>query len=702
VRNAFAPASFTALWLDVPASERRADGITQVDCATPAEEALTIALAMREVLETPGKTAALVTPDRAIATRVAAHLKRWGVAADDSAGQPLVATKAGELALELAAVLADGFGPVELISLLSHPLVRADVPDSRRQWMDQVRELDLVLRGPRPASGLSMLTALLTDRASAPKISEREKTKRQALLQWWIDEALTLLDGPATALVDGGKTSLVGMLTSLRHGLSALSGDRVWTGADGRALSALLEEVESVGGLLNVPVEPRDLVSLLKQLMRDVAVRPPQGGHPRLFIWGLIEGRLQRADRMILAGLNEGQWPQKPSPDPWLPPAIRRRLGLPGLERSSGLAAHDFASALGSPEVIVTRSQREGSAPTVASRLLLRLSALVGDNLGRGDAAQLAKLAVALDSCDGPQPMARPAFMPSADQRPQALSVTEVDTLLADPFAFYARNALGLRRLDPLDAEPTPAWRGTLVHAALEQWLKHPQRSSDSIEPIIASLLAGPGVSAVLRTLWAPRIYPPLQWAAERIVTEQIAGRIPLVEASERRGSTQVGGVSLSGMPDRVDRLADGSLAIVDYKTGSGPNKNAVEQLFALQLGLLGLIAQAGGFTGRSERVSTFEYWRMNKGQTKDRKGQFGWIDTPFKKTKDAAIHADNFVDEARHRFEAAVARWLKGNQPFTAKLEPDFALYADYDQLMRLEEWYGRENASTNDGGIV
>lgn len=698
VMNMFAAAAFTADWLTIASSGRRSDGISQVDCATPAEEALTIALAMRDVLETPGKTAALVTPDRAIATRVAGHLKRWGVTADDSAGQPLVTTKAGEFALSLAGVLAGGFAPVDLISLLSHPHVKAADPEGRRLWMDQVRALDLVLRGPRPASGLAMMTALLEERAGAERISGFERQSRQALLQWWESEVVPLLSIAAAQLSTSGAVPLVHMLKGLREGLSALSDERVWTGADGRALAALLEDVESVGGLLDLPVAAGELVPLLRQLMRDVAVRPPQGGHPRLFIWGLIEGRLQRADRMILAGLNEGQWPQKPSPDPWLPPVVRRRLGLPGLERASGLAAHDFASALGSPEVIITRSQREGSAPTVASRLLLRLTALVGNQLMSGEAQQFADLAVALDSCDQPQPMHRPAFTPEAARRPQAMSVTEVDTLLADPFAFYARNALGLRRLDPLDAEPTPAWRGTLVHTVLELWLKQAQRSTDSIRPIMDAKLAGPGISPVLRALWAPRLYPPLQWAVETIVADQVAMvRTPLVNASETRGKTTLGGIQLSGMPDRVDRLADGSLAIIDYKTGSGPNKNVVDNLFALQLGLLGLIAEDGGFTGKREQVSTFEYWRMNKGQGKARKGQFGWIDTPFKKKADAAVDAGNFVDKARDRLAGAVARWLTGSDPFVAKLEPEFAPYADYDQLMRLEEWYGREAATTD-----
>ena len=66
---------------------------------------------------------------------------------------------------------------------------------------------------------------------------------------------------------------------------------------------------------------------------------------PRIFIWGLLEARLQKADLMILGGLNEGVWPSLPRPDPWLAPQIRRQSGPAGLEFRTGLAAHDFMSA---------------------------------------------------------------------------------------------------------------------------------------------------------------------------------------------------------------------------------------------------------------------------------------------------------------------------------------------------------------------
>ncbi len=686
VRQLFAPAEHTAQWQHVKRAERDPAGIAQVECATPAEEALAIALAMREVLETPAKTAALVTPDRAIATRVAGHLARWGIVADDSAGQPLTSTPAGELLLSLAGAAASGFAPVELIALLSHPYVATN---DRLPWLTHVRELDLVLRGPRPAAGLAKIDALLLARSrKADGTPDPDKVR---LRSWWSTIVMPLLISVEGRFAADAAVDLATVLATLRQALALLSVDTIWTGAAGRALAVLFEEVEADAAELTAPVDPREVVPLLAQLMRDVAVRPPQGGHSRLSIWGLIEGRLQRADRMILAGLNEGQWPQLPSPDPWLAPMLRKRLGLPGIDRPTGLAAHDFASALGAGEVLITRSQRQGTAPTVPSRLLLRLEALVGDRAlmtGEGD---YAALAAALDSCASPQPMPRPAPAPPREKRPTRLSVTEVDTLLADPFAFYARNALGLYSLDPLDAEPTPAWRGIMVHGVLERWLKEGAASVDRVDALLDEELAGPGVSPLLRALWAPRLRPALRWAVGEMVRMQREdGRAPILAASEERGHIDIDGIRLTGKPDRIDRLADGSLAVIDYKTGSSPAKASVEALFALQLGLLGMMAQQGAFGGEQGPVSSFEYWRTNR-QTKG--DSFGWIDSPFRK-KEATIDASNFAESAEQRLREGIARWLNGDEPLKAKLHSEYAPYTDYDQLMRLEEWYGREGA--------
>ena len=378
IANAMAPAEFTRRWTELAPADRRLTGVRALELADPAEEAQAIAIALREALEEPGRTAALVTPDRALARRVSAHLKRWTIEADDSAGRPLSQTAPGTLLLAIAHAAAERFAPVALLALLKHPLVQAG--EGRLAWLDGVRLLDLALRGPRPQAGLDGLAAYLADQEG------RDRKLRQGAAAWW-PAAAALLAPLERAFHEGA--SLPALLAALREAATRLAGDSAWSGTAGRAAADLLAELEEAAGEGPERIEAVHLPDMLERLMRETAVRPPYGQHPRIAIWGLLEARLQHADLLILGGLNEGVWPALPAPDPWLAPRIRAALGLPSLERRIGLAAHDFATALGARQVLVTRARRDARAPAIASRFWLRLEAMTGGLTRRPGPAQM-------------------------------------------------------------------------------------------------------------------------------------------------------------------------------------------------------------------------------------------------------------------------------------------------------------------------
>ena len=665
VTNAMTAADFSDKWSALKPAERRLSGIRAAELADPAAEALTIALALREAIETPGETAALVTPDRDLARRVSALLRRWQIEADDSAGRALSQSAAGTLLLALAAAAAEDLAPVPLLALLKHPLVGGD-GDDRLAWLDQVRIVDLALRGPRPSGGIDGL-----DRYFAEK--ETDKRWRGCLAAWTAIRPRLL---PVAALLEKPQ-SLASFATALAEAAAPLSGDAGWRGADGRAAADLIAQIQASAASLGVSVCAEDAVPMLGQLLDRQSVRPPYGGHPRVFIWGLLEARLQQADFVVLGGLNEGVWPAAPAPDPWLAPKIRANLGLPGLDYRIGLAAHDFASALGAPRVLVTRARRDNRSPTVASRLWLRLQAMTG---GLARDVRLERIAASLDDPGTPKPASRPRPNPPLEQRPKRISVTSVDRLKADPFAFYAQAILGLRQLDSVDADHTAAWKGSAVHDVLEHWLAEDDCDPDKLLDRASALLAGETIHPMLRALWAPRLLEAIGWVAGEERANRAEGRRPL--AAERSGKAEIGGILLDGRADRIDRLADDGLAIIDYKTGKAPAQKAVDAGFALQLGLLGLIARAGGFGDISGDPRRHEYWSLAK-----HGAAFGRRSCP-----DKDMGAVDFLAHAEANFRDAAGKWLLGTEPFTAKLNPAFAPYGDYDQLMRLEVWYGRE----------
>ena len=654
--NAMASPDFSHKWETLKPAERRLRGIRLCQLNDPAAEAQAIALALREALETPAKTAALITPDRQLAGRVSSLLARWEIEADDSAGQPLSVTPAGTLLLEIAGAAAEELAPVALLALLKHPLVGGE-GEERVRWLDAVRELDLKLRGPRPPAGLKGLDAHLGSLISWHRVRPK------------VEALDNLLRAPVPL------TKFAEALSTAAQLLGA--GDAAWRGEGGRTAAELLAELQTLEAAVQLSVAPDDGVPLLRQLLDARAVRPPYGGHPRIFIWGLLEARLQRADLVVLGGLNEGVWPALPAPDPWLPPKVRSSLGMPTLDTRIGLAAHDFASALGAPEVLITRARRDARSPTVASRFLLRLDAISG---GLPRDLRLERLARSLDDPGPPQPAARPAPSPPAEERPERISVTAVDRLKADPFAFYAQAILKLRSEDPVDADHTAKWKGTAVHKVLEDWLRQDKCDPDQLRPRAERLLKDEAIHPMLRALWAPRLLEAIDWIAATERQNQSEGRRPL--KAEVTGETRLAGVTVHGRADRIDRHADGGLSIIDYKTGAPPTLKAVTEGFALQLGLLGLIARAGGFEGVSGDPQSFEYWSLAR-----HRRSFGRLMRP-----DKDMVPGEFLDHAYRSFAEAAAKWLTGSEPFTAKLNPAYAPYGDYDQLMRLEEWYARK----------
>lgn len=674
VHNVFLPAALSDRWRDLSADERRTTGIRMVEVADPHEEAQAIAILIREALDVPRRRIALVTPDRALAARVVAHLRRWEIEADDSAGETLSLTPPGTLALSLAQCLADRFAPVALLSLLKHPLVMAG--SRRREWIDQVRTLDHKLRGPRPGQGLAGIEMALAD---AMRVDTH-------LASWWA-EVKALLQPFETMLVDRDGLTLASLLADVSQALEAFSQGAVWKGRDGRALADLIDMMIDKSATLGRSVAADDLGAILRGFMTEIAVRPVFGKHPRVAIYGLLEARLQSADLVICAGLNEGVWPQLPAPDPWLAPMVRRRLGLPLAEFRIGLAAHDLAGLMGAGELVLSRARRDAGAPTIASRFLLRLQAVAGDGLARDERA--IELAQALDARMPAIRIAQPAPVPDKAQRQVDLSVTDLDRLRVDPFAFYARKILGLSVLDPVDAEPSPAWLGSQVHDILDLWNRDDDRAPGTLLARAGSFLDAANVHPMIIALWRPRLVAGLEWIDAETFRLAAQGRMPV--GSEIEGEIKLGGLRFRGKADRIDKCSDGSFAIVDYKTGKPPSSSQVQAGFALQLGLLGLIVERGGFKGLEGNASAFEYWSIGKSD-KSETG-FGYIASPVKEgRKRSGLPAEEIVPRSEALLLDAIDRWILGSEPFIAKLNPDQAIYTDYDQLMRLDEWYGRQ----------
>jgi ATP-dependent helicase/nuclease subunit B len=682
IAQAMRPAALTDSWRDLPAELPEAvAGLARYDCASPQDEAATIALLLRRSLETPAATAALVTPDRELARRVATELRRWGIDIDDSAGVPLNRTPPGAF-LRLVLDLAESaLAPVPLLAVLKHPLAAGGL--APEIFRDRARRLENAIRGPRPAPGfIGLETALANSKPVLRDFIRRLKYCLGQLADLLAAESVPLPEIAAAHIAAAERLAATNDETGIA---------RLWRDVAGEAAARFCHELLQAGA--DFPAGPgRYYPALFEALAAGTVVRPNFGRHPRLAIWGLVEARLQQADLVVLGGLNEGTWPGPAAYDPWMSRQMRQEFGIAVPERSIGIAAHDFAQTLAAPQVALTRARRREGVPTVPSRWLLRFDAVLravglADGAGGAIAADPEILAAAALQDEPERYLPRPAAAPCPPlaTRPRQLPVTSIETWIRDPYAIYARYILRLKALDELDADPGRAELGIAVHEALAQFIKrHPRDLPETAEAelveigreVFGPILSRPGVWA----FWWPRFERIARW----FVGEEMVRRADIAESvSETKGSLVIpargGPFTVTATADRIDRLAAGGLVLIDYKTGSVPPKSEIENAIAVQLPLEGAIARNGSFEGIAGIPALLEYWKLSGSEPAGKRDPIGEDDPAglidLVEAKVAAL-IDRFDDPATPYLPVPIAQW-----------QPRFS---DYTHLERLDEAEG------------
>jgi ATP-dependent helicase/nuclease subunit B len=697
-RTALLPAASLGAWQD--AAELDTGGLQRIEPADQQEEAQCIALMLREALEVPGARAALVTPDRQLARRVAAELLRFGVVADDSAGEPLAETPAAVFLRLLAEAVAENLRPVPLLALLKHPLCAAGLSTAACREAARRLERDC-LRGARPGPGIEGLRG----RNGAAGFLDR--------LAGHLRPLLALMEAP-DATPDHAFVALIETAEALAGTDEEAGAKRLWAGEDGEALALHLGALHEALPVL----PPQRLVSLpglLDATLAGVAVRSRRSlrgrgspdatvpnsvvtEHPRVFIWGLLEARLQTADVLVLGGLTEGVWPPIAESGPWMNRAMRQTVGLPSPEERIGLAAHDFVMAsCSAPHVVLSAPRRRDGAPAVPSRWLVRLQALLKGRHQVLPCHAAPSWSRALDRPAGaPTPARPPAPSPAVALRPRRLSVTEIETWLRDPYAIYARHVLRLRRLDPLEESADAADYGVIVHDGLNRFFSRMGLAwpADAAAQLVADMDAALDAACMrpaLAAWWRPRLRRIAGWVAGA-EADRRAANPPTFIGSELTGvwvfDAPAGPFTLRGRADRIERRADGSMAILDYKTGRPPSSRDVEDGRSPQLPLEAAMAQQGAFgAGLMGEVSELVFWHIPGGY------EPGSVVALFK--KDQAAKTAEVVAFAQASLRALVAAFDDPARAYLSQPSPGAApRFTDYAQLARVAEW-----AAADDG---
>lgn len=711
--EALRPAATTGRWHDFVAGADR-DGIVQglagvslIEAPGADDEAEAVALILREAAETPGRTAALVSPDRLLARRVAVRLQAWGIRVDDSAGRPLAKTVPGAFLDLVVDAATQHFAPAALMALLKHPLTRCGLDPFVVRRAARALEI-AAFRTPYIGRGMRGVRASLA-RANDSRIAN-EATSR-ALRRLWDEDlaaAEDLVDrveaayAPLVELLHvRGEPRLATLAAAHLAAAEAIAQlpldadgkeppSELWKGDAGETASGVLRGLID-DSLPPLPVPPEQYADVYRSLIAGESVRPRVPLHPRLFIWGPLEARLQQTDIVVLGSLNDGTWPEAADPGPWLNRPMRQALGLPSPEERIGHAAHDFVSQLGAERVYLTRATKIDGVPTVASRWLLRLGALLS-SLGLADRLASAQPWLAWarhrDHAERSPPLQPPAPRPPLALRPRRMSVSGVETWITNPYAIFARHVLALEPMPPIGEAPDASLRGAIVHAALARFAAaHPERMPadpagellDMAREILMAYTGHPRVAA----FWLPRFERFAHWfgAAEPGLRDP-AGHV-VAEVTGKMAIDAPGGpFMLTARADRID-VARGALVITDYKTGAIPAGDKVVSGAAPQLPLEAAIALAGGFAGiEAKAVGALRYIAATGGEPP---GKVEVVDCPDV----AALAKDTLAG-----LTGLIASFDDPQTPYAAVRRAGFRYdYDDYAHLARVAEWSAVRN---------
>ena len=690
-----------------------ADNLAVIAAPNPEMEALAVAVAMREARHLD-KSAALVTADRALARRVMAALQRWNLDFDDSGGDALIETQAGVFARLAAEAIAKGLEPSTLLALLKHPLCR--LGRAQNALDDAVQSLELaLLRGTRPPAGSAGLAhELARFRGELGKLTRNEMSSlhwsepRTRLKNRQLDDVHALIAAlraalaPLEDLASSRPNDFAVLAVRHREILIELSRDEAGRAIafdeseGGMALAAAFDDLLGEGNQSGLMVTLADYPEVFQTAFADRPVRRPERSTARLHIYGQLESRLMQADRVIVGGLIEGVWPPAPRIDPWLSRPMRHELGLDLPERRIGLSAHDFAQLLGNTDVVLSHAAKAGGAPAVASRFLHRLEAVMGAdrwNEACRAGGKYLHLAEALDEPENVRPVPQPVPKPPRAKRPLRLSVTTIEDWLRDPYTIFAKYILKLEALDPVDMPLSAADRGSAIHDALAEFTRtfalnlpdQPARILKQIgEKHFAPLMERPEA----RALWWPRFERIAGWFANweiarrrqiSAINAEIRGEIAIPLDNART-------FLLSARADRIEHLADGTFAILDYKTGQPPTGKQVRMGLSPQLTLEAAILREGGFAGipAKSSVSELVYVRLSGNNPP---GEEKSLELKIK--NEEPQKPDEAADYARGQLAALIRKFENEEEPYRSLNLPMWTnRYGTYDDLARIKEW--------------
>ncbi len=646
------------IWQSSNLNEDSLKNLKYILSETAEQEALTIALYLRQALEDTDKTACLVTTDRNLARRVISQMKRWQIHLDDSAGIPFKHTSTGAFLLQILALAEDFKNPVQQLALYKNPLfadgqnptqVRINIKNAEKLARQKHQSLNYVPK----EDGYSFFQFFQNDTLVEAKILFQ---KHILLAETW-----------ATTDTQSGS-------------------DVLWNTPTGRQLKSALSQIIDQCDLLG-KISTREYPTLFSQMIGFQSAHQSYGYHQRIKILGPIEARFTHTDLCIIGGLNEQIFPQLLDAGPWLNRPMREQLHLPDAEAHITNLAHDFMHLASSKEVILSRCIKSNGTPTVASRFIQRLQMVAQVN-GLEIPTFRAHLAELVDHPEKEQNIVRPAPCPNAEVRPKKLSVTNVELLKKNPYAIYAKYILSLYPLDDWDNPAKASLYGQAVHDTLSQMnhLLDDQKAFLVMRENLKKTSLSPSDCLFYESIFKSNVWPFFKNQQEKLSQQkhktflEITGQVSFKLKDDD--------FTLTARMDRVDVTPHQSATVIDYKTGTPPSFSKVVSGLAPQLTLEAWILLQGGFKNiQIQKIDDIEYWHMGRHAKRN----------SFVQSQKEDLNI--VIEKTQQGLKKLLITYADAKTPYEVEPVADFtSTYDDYAHLSRKKEW-AHADEGENDG---
>ncbi len=367
----------------------------------------------------------------------------------------------------------------------------------------------------------------------------------------------------------------------------------IWQNSQGTI--SLISEIVRIKHTLEIN-NIGDFPEILRQIIDGGRLFPPNHEQQIIICQPSASGFINY-DLTIITDLNEGNYPNITQNNPWLSKKMQITLGLDKRQINFDKALYDFYMNIQNRQVLITRAKKQGTNKlTLPSPFILNLKHILGKDL---------ETIVAKPVFDQYEPILQ-EISAKSESLPDTLYATDIETLIRSPYNFYAKKILKLRKIDEIDERPNLAEFGNFFHLVVEQYTKHynSQNVNKSLQviSIAESILADSTIPDYSKKLWKIKI---TALADELIKFDEDRRESAIKIYSEIEGHTTLNikgkNITLKAIADRVELDHDGTLAIIDFKTGSVPTKKDVLSGLSPQLLIEAIIACEGGFPLGSE-----------------------------------------------------------------------------------------------------